>query len=124
MNVIKHLGRHLSQAKVITVKVPEALDGDGKPLVIRFRSRMTVADMIQLAELPKRTEDLVRLSLFRLMAIDGDGEPLVNPDDADWYLHGIDAKLICKIVDRAELPDYVFGEIEVPQDEGDGEGKQ
>ena len=121
-NPLKYLARTFGNAPIIKAKVPEALDDDGKPVIIRFRTRLTPGDLEAMAEMAPKTIDLVHLALFRLLAIDNNGEPLVNDADDDAFVDGLDGKLISKIVERCGLMKAAYDDL--PNLSGDGDADE
>ena len=78
--------RGQERPKAVEVECPEFPDADGAPAKLLFRSRLTVSDVIALGEFespfaPMRFE----LLLFHLLALDENGERLVDPDADEVY---------------------------------------
>ena len=117
---IKALSRQYGQSsETVKVDIPEA------DTSVRFRTRLTVADVEVLGEEKPSTPLLMRLCLFRMLAVDDRGERLIQGEDAeDFFQSGCDAMVLSNAVEKAGLVEKVFGQLEddaVPK--GDGEGK-
>ena len=119
-DIIKRFSRHFGEGDLIKVEIPELADDEGKPGVMYFRRRLTVADMEFLGEAKPPTRALTHLALFRLLAVQRNGEPLINsPETEDWFKNGSDSVLMQNIANRANLISIAFGQVEAEDSKGD-----
>lgn len=94
------------------VSCPEFLDDDGNPTVVKFRTKLTVSDMLWLSERNIDSQpDLHRAELFYLLAVDDHGNPLISHDgdhDKHWS-EKVDVAKLANIVMRGGIEEAVYG---------------
>ena len=103
----------------IEVPAPEL----GADVVVRFRSRFQVDDLLAVAGTEHWRDPLVLgVLLARLTLVDADGAHLVDPKDADWFQRGADGVLLARLARRAALVErFVLVYRTAPDDEDSGE---
>ena len=118
------LHRPFAMQRHIEVEAPEFPDKDGNPTRIRFRTKLSVDDVLTLQKIDltktvpgddgtERRPDLgaLSLALFSLLAVDKDGMPIGNPDDNEWFMESVDGMAILQVVLRSNLIDLVFAQL-------------
>ena len=109
--------------KSVEVECPEFPDDAGAPTTLRFRSRLTVADVLALSAADDAFKPLrFELLLFHLLALDEQGERLDDPDADDWFKHGADPFAVIAVVRRAGVVDTVIEQLQAHQRATAGRG--
>ena len=98
--------RQYADAGVIKVEVPEWPDADGNPTTVRFRSRLTVDDLEYY--LARQSSRNIYAVLFRLLAVNEDMTPLVDPNDDEWFTSQVDGGMVSRVAARAGLQREIF----------------
>ena len=96
------------------VQCPEYTGPDGNPTTIRFRTKLTVADLEWLLAHEGASPELERAQLFYLLAVDEKHEPFVprrGDERHDQWLTKVDVTKATTIVMRAELEKEVYAQL-------------
>ena len=101
----RSIHRQYVSLEPISIEAPEFPDKDGNPTVLRFKRRLNVDDVAALGviDFEGQSMDQLHTQLFRVLAIDEEGNRLVDPNDDEWFRTGTDGTLISKVAERANL---------------------
>lgn len=103
MGLKQNIHRPYASLDLIEVEAPEFPDKDGKPSLLKFRRRLTVDDVASLADMKLGSTFATHLALFRLLAVNDDGTPLVDPNDDEWFRKTVDGMHVVDVSERAGL---------------------
>ena len=115
----KAIHRQYADLDLIEVEVPEWPGKDGKPSRLRFRRRLTVDDVAAMGSIVSVSGHSVLIRLFELLAVDENGNRLVDPNDREWFATQVDGHMVAKVAARAGLQSAFGDEVGEPPDEGD-----
>ena len=102
----------------IEVPAPEL----GESRTVRFRQPFTVDDVLAVSRVDGWQQPLVLdVLLARLTLVGADGQPLVDPAEADWFQRGTDGVLLARLAKRAGLVDRFSLAFRPAVGEDDGE---
>lgn len=114
----------------IAVEMPELAEDGEPPVVVEFKTWLTVNERVELADAVGTANTVLgrdimaRFVLFEICALDDEGNRLVPPQKAtadkhgnlkakpNWFSGDVDSSLILLAVARAQLQGRVFGETD------------
>ena len=100
--------------RFMDVECPEYLDGDDKPTVVRFRTKLNVVDFVWFLDHEGSSPELERANLYYLLAVDENGEPLVPRDGEQRYVQWrekVEVGKVSSIVLRAGLEAKIYDQM-------------
>lgn len=96
-----------ARMEITEVECPEWPDGDGNPTILRFRTVLTVDDVLELSDMNPKGTVPNAVALFILLALDETGKRLVTremaADGEGWFMKAAAGMDIVNIVRRADL---------------------
>ena len=94
------------------VEIPAPELGEGK--VVRFKPEFSVNDMLVVSELQLqfKSASAFIIALARQALVDGDGNPLVDPDNDAWFMEGANAAWLVKYAAKAKLVERYIDAME------------
>ena len=103
----KAIHRQYMDFDLLEVPAPEWPGKDGKPSVVRFRRRLSVDDAALFGSIGLTNNDSDLMGrLFAALAVDEDGEPLVDPNDREWFGRYSDAASVNAVMRRSGLMEH------------------
>lgn len=102
---------YTKRSEIVEVECPEWPDADGKPQAMRFRTTLSVADTLELAEINPKTAAAKAVALFIILALDESGRRLIQPEAVangdGWFMQAAAGMDVINIVNRANLDKIV-----------------